>query len=1227
MNPVYVHPSALQTYIASDGSRFTELIREWGSIYFRRCGATNFSINAVSWVNDGGVDGVIDDERLKDPKGWFHAKTVMQFKAGKPSLGKLRGELFADAKSGRQRIKDEVMKGFKVVWFIGKALPDIELKDLEEKLSKAVRSVNPDAPEPTVIDFNRLAELISHTPDVALKIYGCRAAFLTSNRALEETPHCYLPKFVPSQSFEVLREEIIRFFLNPDYPMSIKFIAGEPGTGKTRSVLEAVESSDELRGRVCYFPNITGVDEFFRLAKQYGLLGYAIVDEFFGQSDSAGRIDSSTVPKGFRVLLIGHAYMINRKTSSRITDPISPPTGEDIRAILSQNFEDLPEFRIHEAVRLSGNNIRLAAWICDYYRKNPNCKEINPESLWSKVEEELLRERDDNRRDVIKRLSLVPYLLDEEIDDFCELVKYEAGKFRDACGKISDTSALIRYDGQVAYVSIPVVAQWALRQFWKEEREIAKEIFKNPQNFGDRIILAIKRLPPCSEKNEMLDFFRLPIESLTLSDLCDRHTGQRFLNLLTADPDTYLPVLHRVVMESRGRLKEEFPYEGTGVGRREVIHKLRDLAQFEEYFKLSEEIVYAFCKEEAPSAYINTATSYWCSWFQAYFDFTTYPYEKRLALLERRAKDGDEIDKYLVIEAIKNPFPQVSKIVPSPRVGGRIAPLELNFVRHEQVELAKSRIPQIVRVLLRCPQNDIRQKVANAIVESRLHWLRVGATNEYIQMVTDEAFPIDARRRLAADVRHNIELVSTNSTINYEIAHTGMGRNQIIEQYRRLLEVIDDGDPTITVIEVAEHEMWEADNPETPQYTKLSTLANQCLADRELFERTVEILGSPETRGGRFFGRLLGRQLSEEQFEVIQSKVKEAGLSQFTYSTLAAAAEVNSKLRDRLRSLANELEISKPNEALSIYRLFGDEAYFREAARMISTMPVPARLFRGFYIHDKDRIPESVWQFTKALRDRAEKEDREIYDVLFEVVGEFSRNQVDDERAYDLGLFTIRRILKSDPTSRLSKGYDIAIWLYRRYPQEILAIASSCEHSPFSVATQVLAEIAKSDPIAVLDSLVPKLRAPYESPILLEGSLLGVVQNIPAETFAIWLQKQDARVVATMAGHLPKPFMHDGKAVVPDVTRKFWEICTPKMGETYRRAKEHFYCHTINTGVYSGFGADLFSERVELAKQLQNDSLPGIREWASEFLRASERMLGEARKQQSLYEVEVMNAE
>jgi len=321
-------------------------------------------------VNDGGVDGVIDDERLKDPKGWFHAKTVMQFKAGKPSLCKLKGELFADAKPGRQRIKDEVMKGFKVVWFIGKALPDIELKDLEEKLSKAVRSVNPDAPEPTVIDFNRLAELISHTPGIALKIYGCRAAFLTSDRALEETPHCYLPKFVPSQSFEVLREEIIRFFLNPDYPMSIKFIAGEPGTGKTRSVLEAVESSDELRGRVCYFPNIIGVDEFFRLAKQYGWLGYAVVDEFFGQSDSAGRIDSSTVPKGFRVLLIGHAYTINRETSSWITDPVSPPTGEDIRAILSQNFEDLPEFRIQEAVHLSGNNIRLAAWICDYYRKN-----------------------------------------------------------------------------------------------------------------------------------------------------------------------------------------------------------------------------------------------------------------------------------------------------------------------------------------------------------------------------------------------------------------------------------------------------------------------------------------------------------------------------------------------------------------------------------------------------------------------------------------------------------------------------------------------------------------------------------------------------------------------------------------------------------------------------------------------------------------------------------------
>lgn len=1224
---MYVQPSVLRTYIASDGARFTELIREWASIYFRRCGATKFSINGVSWRKDGGVDGLIYDDGLQDPLGWFHKYTVMQFKAGDVSIDKLRRELLAPPPAGTERIIDKITEGYKVILFIGKALSDLDVEKYEKELLKAVRSVNQDAPEPTVIDLNRLAELISYTPAIVLKIFGLPALFLTSDRALKDTPHHHLPIFVPSQNFEALRKEILEFFLNLGYSPPLKLIAGEPGIGKTRSVLEAVESSDELRGRVCYFPNTTGVGEFLRLAKQYNLRGYVIVDEYFEHSNSAERIDGSNIPSGLRVLQIGHSYMINRKTDSRITNQFSPPTGEDIGAILSQNFKDLPKFRIQEAVHLSGNNIRLAAWICNYYRRNPNCKEINPESLWYIVEEELLRERDDNRRDVLKRLSLVPYLLKEEIDNFCKLVKYEADKFRKTCSDISMASALIRYDGHVAYVSVPVIAQWALRQFWKEEKEIVEEIFKDSQEFGDRIILAIKRLPPCPEKDEMLDFFRLPIERLTLSDLCDRHTGRRFLNLLTADPDTYLPVLHRVVMESRGRLKEEFPYEGTGVGRREVIHKLHDLAQFEEYFELSEEIVYAFCKEEAPSAYINTATSYWCSWFQAYFDFTTYPYEKRLALLARRAEDGDEIDKHLVIEAIKNPFPQVSETVPSQRVGGRIAPPELNFIRIEQIGLAKSRIPQIVRVLLRCPQNDIRQKVANAIVESRLHWLRVGAMDEYIQMVTDKAFPIDAKRRLVADVRHYVDLLSTYDTIDHEIAHADIGRNQIIERHRQLLEAIDDGDPIIDLIEVAEHEIWEAEDPATPLHKKLSILAEQCLENKRLFEEAVEILGSPEKSGGHFFGRLLGERLSEEQVMVIENMVKQVGFSRFTYSALTTAAEVNPQLRGRLHSLAAELETKRPNEALLIYRLFGDETYFREAARMISKLSVPANLFRGFYIQSKDRIPESIWHFTKALRDRAEKEDSEIYDVLFEVVGEFSRNQVDDERAYDLGLFTIRRILKGYPTSRLSRGYDIAIWLYRRYPQEILAIASSCEHSPFSVATQVLAEIAKSDPITVLDSLVPKLRAPYESPILLEGSLLQVVQNTPADRFATWLQEQVAEVVETIAGHLPKPSMLEGKAVVPDVTRKFWEICTPEMGETYERAKKRFYCHTINTGVYSGFGVDLFSERVELAKQLQNDSLPGIREWASEFLRASNRMLEEAQKQQSLYEAEMTTAE
>jgi hypothetical protein len=263
-----------------------------------------------------------------------------------------------------------------------------------------------------------------------------------------------------------------------------------------------------------------------------------------------------------------------------------------------------------------------------------------------------------------------------------------------------------------------------------------------------------------------------------------------------------------------------------------------------------------------------------------------------------------------------------------------------------------------------------------------------------------------------------------------------------------------------------------------------------------------------------------------------------------------------------------------------------------------------------------------MWLFVSAVLQRANDGDQDAFDVLFTIAGEFARHQVKDERAYALGLPALRNASSDHSRNALADWSEIAIWLFDRFPEEVISMAAAREQSEFSEATSALSEIAKFEPEAVLDALLHQLKAPYESRFLWYGALLKVIQNIPGDVFERWLRRQDSRVVEVIAGHIPKPYMKDGKATVPKLTRIFWEFCTFEMGETYKKAQSNFYAHSLRTGVIGGFGVDLFTERLELAKQLTHDELPAIREWAERYLRENQSMLDNALRARSIHEAE-----
>jgi hypothetical protein len=217
-------------------------------------------------------------------------------------------------------------------------------------------------------------------PAIALTVSSNPGLFITTDAALNQNLHDKLKTFVPGSHYDALRKDVVEFFLAPSEEEPIKYVAGEPGIGKSRSILEAVESSDDLRGTVCYFENPERVGDFFILAKQEGWRGCLVIDEYIGESSTTLQVSDKTVPSGMKVLLIGHAYETNR-LSRKVSNLLSPLSEDEVKNALVVTYTDLPEFRIREAAHMSRQNIRLARLFCNYFSKHPDALVLDAISL------------------------------------------------------------------------------------------------------------------------------------------------------------------------------------------------------------------------------------------------------------------------------------------------------------------------------------------------------------------------------------------------------------------------------------------------------------------------------------------------------------------------------------------------------------------------------------------------------------------------------------------------------------------------------------------------------------------------------------------------------------------------------------------------------------------------------------------------------------------------------
>ena len=878
--------------------------------------------------------------------------------------------------------------------------------------------------------------------------------------------------------------------------------------------------------------------------------------------------------------------------------------------MLALSFPGVPEAIRDQSVSLAKRNVRLASFLCE--RIDPTSSTIGLDVLDEVIARELNRVPESV--ETIGLLSLVTLLSRSSEAEFCDLVGVPLQIFRDVCRNIAQTSGFVQQNATVVYVAAPAIAHSALLRLWNTGEERVRRILDAPGTFGEAILQRLDRLPDSVAKEEMLAYFRPAGFPRSLSELQNASGGRNLLTLLTADPDRYLPKFHALFQKERGEIAN-FPYEGSGISRRDIIWKLRELAQFSEYFSQCEEIVYWMARDEVPSAYSNKASSYWVGWFRPYFDHTAYSLQERYDLLQARAKEGDHRDRELIAAAVADSFPEVGTDIPREVVGGRIAPPETRLILHRNVAIACERLPGLVATLLRSAQSqDERIQIAEATTASYFEWLRnVGDSSTIAEVVTGPDFPEETRRDLAASVRSYLALPETGPNDDF-LRH-------MKALHRDLYEKIQVGDFLEDLRFLVRAGPYEIDHSTDLQQLEEATLV-RLGGDTYLIQSMMSELTDNKNYGaGRLAAKLAQRLDIDPLRGLLEQRLNSlSDTSPFTLSLLRSSVVRFPDWSGWVKAKAIEEERSHALWSLTIISNLDYNAYFQMAARLLDEGIIGARVLSNRWFFQSEEQAKPLLPLIGALGRRIDQSDTEAAKLALSLLHDLSLSKVEFPGVEELGIKALKAGLDSGGWSQSHEWIEVALWLLPYRPTEVIRLVASLKLSHHSEALRVLIEAARAFPHQVIEALGPRLEHTYEPPYLFAHSINSVIAELPLSDYQDWVAKIGTEVAIGLAGQLPRPsLLNDGTAVVPEHTRIFFERFGPG-SEDFDKMLSQFHANTFSTGVYSGYGEKLFTDREKMAEKLIDDVNPSIRLWAEQFAKSSHESLTDARHRKEMHE-------
>lgn len=1199
------------------GERFTELMDGIIRIQTSLGGAADSVVrtNLKTTIHDGGVDTEVMQAVPNDQTGRLSgAPTIWQYKAQAYTAINPQEDV------NKSYALECLKKGYAYRLCITDDMPPETHQRWERQLTEAVRRINFSAPPAQVLTASDIAAWANRFPGLILRFFrpevgqACLHLEAWGQNLTSDTPH-----FVSIPAWGEIFGHLKSHLSFATEPPDIVFpVSGEAGVGKTRLVYESVSLTETARNLVLYTNDDENARRLARLLANDGsAFGILIADECPLQTRVELRDLLRGVKSRVRVITIDNS---GERPATGAPEPWLEQIPEDlVQKILKENYPSVSEEKRRAYAELSGGFVRLAVYLCKQYMLGNQTPDVSPAQELRDIVRKALAEDDFI---VLQAVSLIIRLgvsgdVAAEKSELCNLLNIPEGTLDQSIRKLHDGPGFIARAGRFVYVTPEIVARIALEFAWQRWAQDPQAFLRKiPASLLDPFLKRVAKSTTREEVRRIVaDFFCQWANSVTPDQLCSHECFEQFDTLVEVHPETYLPILRRILEGASREDIRALPTRGTAGGwgsRRGLVWLAERIGSFQEYFEDAEKILLKLALDETEANIGNNSTEIWKQLFRVYLSGTAVPFLDRFKRLERRILSENTEIQQLGLRALSGIISTGGSRMLGPSiVGGRIPPPDWRPTTYGQEKACWDTIANF----LQRGSSEMALGLQAQTRDVTLKHLRTLLTFGYLEPLK-VIFPEGA---LTAKLRTQL-IVSVEEFLHFHYEREPDAKKipkEYAEGVGAWLESLKPRDPHGKLVSLIGPEPWHLSRMEREAewQRELQGLARQCLEDPKFLEAELDWLNSLEAMGSGYFGLELGKLDREGScLGMTLASATSAKSRAFTRGYIVGLLQVSPSHADEINRWLDQIEGQYP-EVMYDLSLVGGR-----------TTKVVERIFRSV---DAGKLPVvRLGGLTFGFRPGklTGLEFREVLKRLIVAIrqGDFDTGKVAVEFvAFSIGKdnkLVEGRILEDGQIKSLiwelleatceDGGKEHYWWgeiiqsLIKDDPSRAAKICTaglvSDDFGQAEICEKTLVDVAQLSPPSVMQQLDEVLfgEKGWRFKVGMHRGLFG---SLPADTVKDWLHKRGVSAARHLARHLGTPGLDgQGNPVVPEMAEYVL-----KTFEDDEETFQAFCAGTHSFQLYSGDIAVQHEKEGEVARRFLNHPLRRIREWAELELKSA----------------------